>query len=273
MRLCLNLMWPFLLLITVSPLAAQWPEGDVPAISANHVQQALNELEAIAPNLIGFIPETQRRYIKIPRSSALPDQWQERLPDAFYQDAAAACQLYGRLYLADWRALLSKAARESFWGTSFLANRTFNYFGIRHHGKPWICQQLGFCAHHVRNDPDPAAFVVFPNFEASVWAFIHTIYSGHFLARLPDGGIKIADVIQFERKHGIHYWEYTAPGQTYGGMLQGTAYPPQSLIYSWSGHLINNLCINCDRASDWEWVQKIFRVEERTQVHTPAFNN
>ena len=258
-------MLAFALLFCFSPLAAQLHEP-----SANHIQQALIELEAAAPNLIGFIPETQRRYIKIPRSSALPPQWQERLQDAFFRDAAGSCQLYGELYLADWRALLSKAARESFWGTSFLANRTFNYFGIRHHGKPWIFQQLGFCAHHVRNDPDPAAFVVFPNFEASVWAFVHTIYSGHFLARLPDGGIKVADAIQFERKHGIHYWAYTARGLSYAERLSGTPYPAQALIYSWSGHPINNLCINCDRATDWEWVQKVIRAEERTFHQAPA---
>ncbi|MEQ8704350.1 MAG: hypothetical protein RIC19_10545 [Phaeodactylibacter sp.] len=257
------------LLMQVGLWAAPYPQP----VEEDHVQQALAALETAAPNLVGYIPETQRRYIKVPRSSALPDQWQERLQNAFYQDAAAACQLYGHLYLADWRALLAKAARESFWGTSFLANRTFNYFGIRHHGKPWICQQLGFCAHHVRDDPTPAAFVVFPNFEASAWAFMHTIYSGHFLVRLPDGGIQVADAIQFEREHGIHYWDYTARGQTYAAILNGVPYSAQSLIYSWSGHPINNLCINCDRASDWEWVQKIIRIEERTLTTPAAFNN
>lgn len=230
---------------------------------ADSVQRALRLLALDAPQLVGFIPETGRHYIKVPRSSALPGQWQHRLQDAFFHDAAPACQLYGQLYLADWRALLSKAARESFWGCSFLANRTFNYFGIRHHGKPWLCSQLGFCEYHVRNDPRPAAFAIFPNFEASAWAFIHTIYSGHFLVRLPDGGIAVADAIQFERDHGIHYWEYTARGAHFTDLLRGNPYPAQALIYTWSGHPINNLCVNCDRASDWDWVQKVVRAAQR----------
>lgn len=254
-------------------LSAQWSAQPLPPPGDDHVQQALAELETIAPGLVGHIEETRRRYIKVPRSSALPGRWQERLQDAFYKDAAAACQLYGKLYLADWRAILSKAARESFWGTSFLANRTFNYFGIRHNGKPWICKRLGFCAYHVRNDPAPASFVIFPNFEASAWAFMHTIYSGHFLARLPDGGIQVADAIQFERDHGIHYWDYTAKGQHYAELITGRPYSAQALIYTWSGHPINNLCVNCDRSSDWQWVEKIIRVENRTQVSSPAFSN
>ncbi len=239
---------------------APLPGGGAPADS---VQRALRLLALEAPRLVGFIPETGRHYITVPRSSALPGQWQERLQDAFFYDAAPACRLYGQLYLADWRALLSKAARESFWGGSFLANRTFNYFGIRHHGKPWLCNQLGFCAYHVRNDPRPAAFAIFPNFEASIWAFIHTIYSGHFLVRLPDGGIAVADAIQFERNQGIHYWEYTARGDHFADLLRGAPYTAQALIYTWSGHPINNLCVNCDRASDWEWVQKVVRAAQR----------
>lgn len=256
------------------PLSAQEPERGTPQpVQSNHVQRALAQLETAAPGLVGYIPETQRRYIKVPRSSALPEAWQGRLQEAFYKDAATACQLYGNLYLADWRAILSKAARESFWGTSFLANRTFNYFGVRHNGKPWLCRQLGFCAYHVRNDPAPASFVVFPNFEASVWAFIHTIYSGHFLARLPDGGIQVADVIQFERDHGIHFWDYTAQGDHYAERITGRPYAARALIYSWSGHPINNLCVNCDRDTDWMWVQKIIQVEEQIRRTTPAFNN
>ncbi|NRA50271.1 MAG: hypothetical protein HRU12_14155 [Phaeodactylibacter sp.] len=271
MRLILYPLIFFALISSSNLLPAQQSGQSQGAVSGRYVQQTLADLAQAAPDLVGFIAETQRYFIKVPRSSALPDLWQQRLQDAFYKDTAPACQLYGQLYLADWRAIQSKAARESFWGASFLANRTLNYFGIRHHGKPWICEQLGFCAYHVRNDPDPAAFVVFPNFEASVWGFIHTIFSGHFLARLPDGGIQVADAIQFERNHGIHYWEYTANGQSFSNGLQGTPYHARHLIYSWSGHAVNNLCIDCNRDSDWEWIQKILRIEERnTATYQPT---
>jgi hypothetical protein len=228
------------------------------------VQQVLNRLARQAPDVVGYIPETGRRYIIVPRSSSLPPGWEQRIQDAFFYDIARPCRIYGQLYLADWQALASKAARESFWGCSYLSNRTFNYFGIRHTGKPWLCEQLGFCGQVVRNDPDPAPFAVFPAFEASLWAFLHTIYSGHFLSRLPDGGIQVADAIQFERDHGLHYWEHNAYGLQFSPQLPGFVYSAIDLIKSWSGHEINNLCINCDPVTDWQWVQKVMLAAYRS---------
>lgn len=234
-------------------------------LQPDSVQQTLLRLANQAPALVGYIPETGRRYIKVPRSSALPDLWVQRIQDAFFYDVHKACKAYGQRYLVDWRALASKAARESFWGCSYLANRTFNYFGIRHKAKEWICDRMGFCAYVMRNDPEPAAFAVFPDFERSLWVFIHTIYSQHFLERLPDYGRQVVDAVAYERLAGRPYWVRSADGQRFAQQLRGYPYTADELIYTWSEHAINNLCINCTRATDRKWVGKIQRAAERAR--------
>lgn len=230
------------------------------------VQRTLLLLAREAPALVGYIPETGRRYIKVPRSSALPEQWVHRIQDAFFYDTQEVCQEYGGRYLVDWYALASKAARESFWGCSYLANRTFNYFGIRHRAKEWICDRLGYCGYVLRNDPEPAAFAVFPGFERSLWVFIHTIFSQHFLERLPDYGRQVVDAVAHERLVGRPYWVFSAEGQRYAEQLRGYPYSAKEVIYTWSEHAINNLCINCTRATDQEWVDKIKSAENRARL-------
>ena len=262
-------MKPICLVIFVCiPLCLLAQRQDRPLLvsPSDSVQRTLFLLAQQAPALVGYIPETGRRFIKIPRSSALPDLWVERIQDAFFYDIHHLCKAYGRRYLADWYTLASKAARESFWGCSYLANRTFNYFGIRHRAKEWICDRLGFCGYVMRNDPEPAAFAVFPNFECSLWVFIHTIYSQHFLARLPDYGRQVVDAVAYERLTGDHYWTISADGQRFARQLRGYPYTAEELVYTWSGHAINNLCINCTWATDLEWVGKIQRAEERARM-------
>ncbi|TXB61782.1 glucosaminidase domain-containing protein [Phaeodactylibacter luteus] len=241
------------------PLRAQLPDGQV----HDTVQDVLARLSATAPQLVGWLPETSRFYLVTPRSSVLTDYWLKALQDAFFREHNELCRRYSYRYLCDWRALMAKAARESFWGTSYLCNRTFNYFGIRHAGKPWLCESLGYCRGFWRNDPEPAYFAVFPGFRESLWAFVHTIYSSHFLARLPDGGLRVLGAIQHEREHGLPYWSYTADGLPYAGQLDGVYYSLQSLIDSWSGHEINNLCLDCDRETDWHWVRQVEKVALR----------
>jgi len=255
----------FLIALPLS-LTAQPLEKASSMSAPDSVQHTLHLLAQQAPDLVGFIPGTGRRYIKVPRSSALPERWVNRIQDAFYYDTHQVCRAYGRRYLVDWHALASKAARESFWGCSYLANRTFNYFGIRHKAKEWICDRMGFCAYVMRNDPEPAAFAVFPDFERSLWVFIHTIYSQHFLERLPDYGRQVVDAVAYERLTGRPYWVLSADGQRFARQLRGYPYTAEELIYTWSEHAINNLCINCTRATDWEWVRKIKRAEERARA-------
>lgn len=235
------------------------------AIRGDSVQSVLQELAFSHPFMVAQIPETGRWHLLVPRSEAVTPEQLTRLQDAFYYDIVPLCKLYGEKYLADWRALASKAARESFWGTSYLCNRTSNYFGIRQKAKPWICEAFYFCDGVTRNDPEPSDFASFPNFEASLWMFIHTMYSAHFLERLPDQGARIADAIFFERMNGIHYWERTAYGISVGHQLRGPMYSAEELIYTWSEHPINNLCVNCSRETDREWVYKLIRADMRTR--------
>ena len=235
------------------------------AIRGDSVQSVLWEWAHTHPYMVTQIPETGRWHLNVPRSESVTPEQLTRLQDAFYYDIVPLCKTYGQKYLADWRALASKAARESFWGASYLCNRTNNYFGIRQQAKPWICEAFFFCDGVTRNDPEPSDFASFPNFEASLWMFIHTMYSAHFQERLPDQGARIADAIEFERMNGIHYWERTAYGINMGQQLHSPMYSAEELIYTWSEHPINNLCVNCSRATDREWVYKLIRADMRTR--------
>lgn len=253
-----------------SSSAQQYHNSTVTAIYANSpdrdsVQSVLEEMNKEYPDLVGFLLETQRYYLVYPRREAVPEAMMIEIQDAFFADIKDYCQEYSRKYLTDWRALASKAARESFWGTSYLCNRTFNYFGIRHKAKPWICESFGICESFVRNDPRPAAFAVFSDFETSLWVFIHTIYSDHFLERLPDQGKRVADAIAFERMNGIRYWEKTPYGISYGSSIPGFPYTANELIHTWSGHEINNLCVDCSRQSDRRWVHKLILADVRSR--------
>lgn len=230
---------------------------DAPPAKGDSVQSILRELYQQRPDLVGFIPETQRFYLFVARAEAIPAKVYPRLQAAFLHDISAQCRVYGQRYLADWRVLASKAARETCWGASYLCNRAFNYFGIRHSAKPWICESFYFCQSLTRNDPFPADFAMFPTFEASLWMFIHTMYSNHFLERLPDGGARVAEAIEFERMNRIHYWERTSYGINYREQLRGEPYSAEELIYTWSEHPINNLCVDCNRATDLDWVSRL----------------
>jgi len=229
------------------------------------VQVVLEKMNESYPALVGFLLETQRYYLIYPRREAVPEEMMVEIQDAFFADIKDYCQEYSQKYLTDWRALASKAARESFWGTSYLCNRTYNYFGIRHKAKPWICESFSMCESFVRNDPRPAAFAVFPDFETSLWVFIHTIYSDHFLERLPDQGQRVAEAIAFERMNGIRYWEKTPYGISYGSSIPGYPYTANELIYTWSGHEINNLCVDCSRQSDRDWITKLILADVRSR--------
>ncbi len=235
------------------------------AVRGDSVQSVLQEWAFTHPYMVAPVPETGRWHLLVPRSEAVTPEQLTRLQDAFYYDIVPLCKAYGEKYLADWRALASKAARETFWGASYLCNRTNNYFGIRQQAKPWICEAFFFCDKVTRNDPEPSDFASFPNFEASLWMFIHTMYSAHFLERLPDRGARIVDAIFFERMNGIHYWERTAYGISLGPQLRGPMYSAEELIYTWSEHPINNLCVNCSRETDREWVYKLIRADMRTR--------
>lgn len=227
------------------------------------VQEVLAEWAAVNPDHIQRVPETGRYYLLEARAEQTPEALQLALQEAFYQEHAPACQAYGRRYLLDWRLLLAKAARETFWGASKLCNRAQNYFGIRQAGKPWVCETFRYCETVSYRDPDYAAFAVFPNFEASLWMFIHTIYNGHYLARYPDYGDRVWPAIEFERRTGNPYWVPARDDYFYATQLPGNPYSFAETIYTWSGHPINNLCTNCDRASDHRWMSKLAIVEMR----------
>jgi hypothetical protein len=256
-----------LVVLPLSHLHAQLVEGStfVQRTDGDSVQAVLKKMNEEHPALVGYLTETERYYLIYPRKDAVPEEQLIEIQDAFFADIEALCKVYSHRYLTDWRAMASKAARESFWGTSYLCNRTFNYFGIRHKAKPWICEAFNFCQSFVRNDPHPAEFAVFPNFEASLWVFIHTIYSSHFLERLPDGGARVADAIEFERVNGIKYWEKTPYGISYGAQIPGYPYTAKQLINTWSGHEINNLCVACSRESDLKWVHKLILADVRSR--------
>ena len=229
----------------------------------DHVQNILIQLSRTQPEKVSFIPETQRWCLKNPRPEAISDKIRLQLQEAFYQDIERLCKIYGQKYLMAWEAIASKAARETFWGTSYLCNRANNYFGIRRMNKPWICESFGYCQTVMRKDPTLSEFVVFPDFEASLWMFIHTAYSAHFLDRLPDYGLKVGGAIIFERRNDIHYWEQDITGQSYAYQLIGASYTLEEILSTWSGHAGNNLCIECNLESDMRWVAKLRKTKNR----------
>ena len=192
--------------------------------ATDSVQSILRSIAFESPDQVSYIHETSRWYLKHPRPEAVSEDILIQLQDAFYYDIEAICRLYGWQYLVNWRVLASKAARESFWGTSYLCNRTNNYFGIRSKNKEWICDIFNFCETVERNDPDPSDFAVFDNFESSLWMFIHTIYSPHFLERLPDQGERILAAIEYERKKGHPYWQMAEDGEMLSSRLSGSRY-------------------------------------------------
>lgn len=229
------------------------------------VQLVLKEMNQFYPQLVRYIPETNRLYLHRAQPEAVPEEYVVRLQSAFFYDFGAVCEYYGLKYLADWRAIASKAARETYWGTSYLCNRTNNYFGIRRMNKNWVCESFGYCETVVRNDPEPAEFVVFPSFEVSVWMFIHTIYSPHFLERLPDMGERVLFAIRYERATGIRYWDLPRnDSPIFADQLTGGIYTTEELIYTWSEHTINNLCVNCSRETDREWIGKLDQAVNRS---------
>lgn len=236
-------------------------------LRGDSVQQVLAHLATFknANDLVDYLPETQRWYLTLPHSE-VSDHLLTKLQDAFLYDVESYCQYYAWKYSIDWRVLASKAARESFWGTSYLANRSLNFFGIRLANKEWACSIFGFCESIEKDDPMPADFIIFPNFDASLWMFVHTIYSPHYLARLPDKGAAVAAAIEFERQHGVHYWQYSSAGDIFAQQLYNYAYSPKTIINSWSGYEINNLCVDCSRESDLKWLAKIERAIERREV-------
>lgn len=237
----------------------------IQAQDGQHVQALLQKLAKSNPALVGNIPETGRLYLITPREEAVPAAFIPQLQDAFFKDVNKLCRYYGQKYLADWRAILSKSARETFWGASYLCNRANNYFGIRSTNKPWACESFFFCDTVLRNDPEPSDFVIFDNFESSLWMFIHTIYSDHFLERLPDYGARIEAAIRQERRMSIHYWEFADYDIDFPQQLYAPAYSYEELIYTWSEHPINNLCLNCDRQTDRNWISKVERAEQRVR--------
>ncbi|NET35055.1 MAG: glucosaminidase domain-containing protein [Cyanothece sp. SIO1E1] len=236
-----------------------------PEVFRDSVQVILEQFAQAAPEKVLFLQETQRWCLKEARAEAIDEAWLVQLQDAFYADIKAYCRFYGWRYLVNWRALLAKAARETFWGTSYLCNRTYNYFGIRAKAKPWICDSFGFCETIEKNDPDLAAFAIFPNFESSLWMFIHTIYSRHYLDRLPDLGSRVVGAIEFERRFGFHYWEGFDRGFTFPQELGSRQYSIEETLATWSGHEINNLCVNCSWETDLKWIEKVNRTAGRTR--------
>lgn len=267
-------LWPLLLFATgifvnfsaTNPVAGvaleKTPSRTYPGDS---VQSILRSLSRRSPDMVGYIPETGRWYLLTPRADAVPEPLMFRLQDAFYYDIGAICRFYGMKYLADWRTLAAKASRETFWGTSYLANRAHNYFGIRLQNKQWACTAFRFCTTIVRNDPEPSEFIEFANFESSLWMFIHTIYSYHYLERLPDQGAKVEGAIEYERRTGLHYYEPSFYTIIYATQIPGYPYTDEELIYTWSEHPINNLCADCTRQSDRDWIYKVWLAETRAK--------
>lgn len=246
-------------LLFSAPLSATNPAATpkVRAMQGDSIQSVLRQLAMTNPGMVAYIPETARWYLADSRESVLTPALLLRLQDAFYYDTNQWCKFYGEKYLIDWRVLVAKASRETCWGTSFLCNRANNYFGIRQRNKPWACESFRYCEVIVRPDPEPAEFVVFPSFETSLWMFIHTIYSPHFLERLPDLGARVYDAIQTERRYGLHYWQLMDYGVAYPRQLMSAGYTSEDIIYTWSEHEINNLCINCSRQTDRDWIFKV----------------
>jgi len=236
------------------------------------VQHVLQRLAMGYPKLVNYIPQTGRLYLQRDYSIELPEAAVAELEAAFYYDFGAIFEYYGLKYLADWRALASKAARETYWGTSYLCNRANNYFGIRRTNKEWACTTFGFCETVQRHDPELTDFVVFPNFEASLWMFMHTIYSPHFLERLPDLGERVFMAVRYERATGIHYWDLPRDDSPiFASQLTGGIYTSDELIFTWSEHPINNLCVNCSRETDREWVSRLDAAVSRAFLSSDGF--
>lgn len=250
----------FLLLIALFAGSSQLSAR---ATDIDRVQAVLKEWHRLRPDLVGLLPEQQRYYLLKAGSAGTPEELIRAVQEAFYLDYSPVCQQYGNRYLLDWPTLLAKAARETFWGTSLLSNRARNYFGLRTRSKEWMCSSFSYCSSVSYRDPEPAEFAVFPNFEASLWMFIHTIYAAHYLERLPDRGERVVEAILYEKRTGHPYWRPRPGGQLLTFQLPGRPYRSEEMIYTWSGHEMNNLCINCDRQSDWDWVGQVLRVAER----------
>lgn len=235
-----------------------------PVQRGDSVQVILSQLARIDSDAVSYIPETKRYYLLL-QPHEVPENLLQSLQNAFYYDVSAFCKYYGWKYLLDWRVLVSKAARETYWGTSHLSNRAYNYFGIRSTNKPWACNTFNYCQTYTQNDPEPAPFVIFPNFEGCLWMFIHTIYSKHYLERLPDGGRNVQAAINYERETGVHYWQFSRKRNFFITQLSGNAYTAEEIIYTWSEHAINNLCVSCNRATDKIWVERVQLIVNRTR--------
>jgi hypothetical protein len=236
------------------------------ALPGDSVQSVLRQLARTAPQVLAFVPETGRLCLVNPSEGLLDKTLLTRLQDAFYYDVNATCKFYGEKYLADWRVLVAKASRETCWGTSYLCNRANNFFGIRRSNKEWACASFSFCDVVLRPDPEITEFVVFPNFETSLWMFMHTIYSPHFLERLPDSGSRVWDAIRAERQYGVHYWQLMDYGVPFPRQLNYTNYNYEELLCTWSEYPINNLCVNCSRQTDRDWVLKVHNTALRARI-------
>ena len=258
------LRWALPILISFFSTNSFFAQGSIyPA--RDSVQAVLRSIAFDYPDRVSYIHETNRWYLKNPRPEAVSEEVLMQLQDAFYFDIEVTCRLYGWQYLVSWRALASKAARESFWGTSYLCNRANNYFGIRRKNKDWVCDAFEFCETVERNDPAPSLFSVFNNFESSLWMFIHTIYSPHFLERLPDEGERVFEAIEYERQKGHPYWQMAEDGERLSARLRGRTYTDDEIIYTWSEHEKNNLCVKCSRESDKNWIGKLNKAANRAK--------
>ena len=225
--------------------------------AASNVQEVLRDIADKQPEKVSYILATRSWHLNNPRTGYLKPEDEERLKAAFLEDILPLTKVFSWKYLMDWKLIAAKAARETFWGSSFLCNRAQNYFGIRAQSKPWACEVFGYCEEVTRNDPKPAGFVVFPDYEASLWMFVHTIYNAHFLERYPDDGLRVFKAINYERKYGHHYWQGGRGIDPFIGQLPGTSYSADQTMKTWSGYKANNLCVACDVASDKNWMRKV----------------
>ena len=227
-----------------------------------HVQKVLAEIAVSQPSKVKYLLETRKWYLVYPNVKSVGPEIELKLQKAFLLDFQQLFKGYGNRYLIPWEVLAAKSGRETFWGTSFLCASSNNYFGIRAKSKPWLCESFNYCDTIMRNDPEPAAFAVFPNFEASLWMFIHTIFSPHFLARLPDKGQRVAGALNYERQFRTHYWLAKLSVRIYAHQLTEKIYGVDDILKTWSGYTKNNLCINCDITSDKNWIQKVYTAND-----------
>ncbi len=251
---------PYPVLVLLSALLLL--SANVNAQSGATVQSVLESWYRARPDLMERLPNG-RLHLKRARAESTPPELEAALQEAFYQEHMPMCVEYGRRYLIDWHLLLAKAARETYWGSSKLSNLARNYYGIRLGAKEWICRSFGYCQVSDHFDPEPTYFFMFDGFESSLWMFIHTIYSRHFLERLPDGGTRVALAIEYERRTGRHYWMDGPDAPAFTWQLAGAPYANEEVITTWSGYSMNNLCVECDPHSDLDWINKVHRVEVR----------